>query len=126
MNYELDIEDAQILSESETSDFNSEEFDLWKWVAKTADQVTSKSQPYILTEALIQTGYAKDKTATRDAYRKHEEALNEYLNTVNTEKLIRKMVLPSGSSKTSKKMIGYGVPLAAGVLTGLILSKLIK
>lgn len=79
----IHIEEAEIISES----LNDSGF--LNFLAAQAEKLTRNNRGSWVTETLILTDLANDRTALRDAYRNNKRSVDAYFENVDVEKVIQ-------------------------------------
>lgn len=88
MNTLGNVEEAQIIGE-ETTPLADNKGNGWLgWVAKQADSITSGNRGGWVTEALILADLAENEEKLKSAYSKNEQAIDEYFEQVDVQKII--------------------------------------
>ncbi|MEX1161402.1 MAG: hypothetical protein WEA79_11145 [Balneolaceae bacterium] len=82
MSFKTNIADAEIISES----LNDSGF--LNFIAEQAERLTRKNRGSWVTETLILSDMAKDRSALRDAYRINKESVDAYFGQVDVEKVV--------------------------------------
>lgn len=120
----LEIEEAEIIEEHTLSDSGS---DFTGWLARQADRLTKGNRAGWITEGLILSEFALNEDELRKAYEENKDALNDYFDQVDIEKVINE----SGAGKSLEiamaERVKNNLPgFAAGTLAAAGVFALIK
>lgn len=114
----IQIEDAQILSESTRSNNQFTGF-----LARQINRLTSRNRGSFVTEALILADLVPDKEAIRSQYLANQAAIDRYFDLVDMERLIQEFsgdvvekIQTNAGERIKNNLPGFAVGAATGAI----------